>query len=265
MITVTLYSREDCHLCDVAKGDLNSLQEEIPHKLVEVDIDGSRELQLAYGTEIPVIEVGPYKLKAPFSRQELKMTLGAASDRDQDLKQIDGERYDLQLERGWKVTKTDRFSYWISNHYMLLFNCLVILYLGLPFLAPVLMSAGIEAPAKLIYRAYGAMCHQFAFRSWFLLGEQPAYPRSAAGVEWLEPYEVTIGLDPNDQWAARSYHGEEGIGYKVALCQRDVAIYGGILLFGVLFAITGRRIKSIPWYVWLIIGILPIELVYQAN
>jgi uncharacterized membrane protein len=242
----------------VAKDDLNSLREEIPHKLVEVDIDGNRDLQVAYGFDIPVVEVGPYQLKAPFNRQELKMTLGAARDRAEDIQNIDRQRYEAQLGRGWKITKSDQFSYWISNHYMLVFNFFVLLYLSLPFLAPIMMSAGLETPATLIYRGYGAMCHQFAFRSWFLFGEQPAYPRSAAGVEWLDTYENLIGLDADDQWAARRYTGEDGVGYKVALCQRDVAIYGGILIFGVLFAVTGRKIKSIPWYVWLLVGIVPI-------
>ncbi len=260
MITVTLYTRKECHLCDETKEELISLQEEIPHELVEVDIDGSRDLLVAYGFDIPVVEVGPYKLKAPITRQELKMTLGAARDRAEDIRQIEEKKYETRLEIGGAITKSDRFSYWISNHYMMVFNFFVILYLGLPFLAPVLMSAGIETPAKLIYRGYGAMCHQFAFRSWFIFGDQLAYPRAAVGSEVWESYEDTIGLDPNDQWAARRYIGEEGIGYKVGLCQRDVAIYGGILLFGVIFAVTGKKIKSIPWYVWILVGIVPIAL-----
>ena len=81
MLTVTLYMREDCHLCEQAKEDLESLQEQYPHRLVEVDIDSDPVLQKAYLVEIPVVEVGPYKLKAPFDRQKLMMTLGAASDR----------------------------------------------------------------------------------------------------------------------------------------------------------------------------------------
>ena len=44
----------------------------------------------------------------------------------------------------------------------------------------------------------------------------------------------------------------------MALCERDVAIYGGILLFGLIFGLTGRRIKPLPWYLWLLIGMVPI-------
>jgi uncharacterized membrane protein len=46
----------------------------------------------------------------------------------------------------------------------------------------------------------------------------------------------------------------------VAFCQRDVAIYGALLLFGVIFAVTKRRIPPLPTLLWLIIGLGPIGL-----
>jgi uncharacterized membrane protein len=67
-------------------------------------------------------------------------------------------------------------------------------------------------------------------------------------------------MDGRDLLAARAFVGNEQLGYKVALCERDVAIYGGILLFGILFALMGRKIKSIHWAIWIIFGILPIAL-----
>ena len=85
MITVTLYTRDDCHLCEQALLDLKSLESEIPHELIIVDIDGNKDLEIAYGIEVPVVETGPYKLKAPFDRTELRITLGAAQDRAQQL------------------------------------------------------------------------------------------------------------------------------------------------------------------------------------
>ena len=81
MVTVTLYTRKGCHLCEQAKEDLDSLQESHPHRLVEIDIESDPALLKKYLVEIPVIEVGPYILKSPFDRQKLKMTLGAAGDR----------------------------------------------------------------------------------------------------------------------------------------------------------------------------------------
>lgn len=81
MLTVTLYTRSECHLCDQAKEDLESLQTDYPHRLVEVDIDSDPAIQKKYGDQVPVIEVGPYQLPAPFDKQKLMMTLGAARDR----------------------------------------------------------------------------------------------------------------------------------------------------------------------------------------
>ena len=261
MITVTLYSRADCHLCDQAEQDLQALQSILPHRLNVVDVDSSPELQKKFDLEVPVVEVGPYVLRAPFSRQELQMTLGAAQDRQRQIDQLDNAP-DSGLSMKWTVA--DRITFWFSRHYVGVLNVIVIIYLGLPFLAPVLMKAGIEAPARLIYRGYGLVCHQLAFRSFYLFGEQAAYPRAAAGVGSLLTFSQATGLSEDntvaDLYQARNFVGNEVVGYKIALCERDVAIYGGILLFGVLFALVGRRIPGLPWYLWLLIGILPIAI-----
>jgi uncharacterized membrane protein len=71
-------------------------------------------------------------------------------------------------------------------------------------------------------------------------------------------YPAATGLDENNLWEARQFTGSELLGYKVALCERDVAIYAGILLFGLAFAVARRRIKSLHWVAWLILGIVPI-------
>jgi uncharacterized membrane protein len=157
-------------------------------------------------------------------------------------------------------TKGDAISLWLSKHYLAIFNIFVFIYVGIPFFAPVLMKVGADAPASVIYRVYGFVCHQFAFRSWFLFGEQIAYPREAAGVDSLMSYEQATGLESNDLLAAREFIGNPQLGYKVALCERDIAIYGGILIFGIIFALTKRKLKSIHLLIWLLFGILPIAI-----
>lgn len=260
MITVVVYSRKDCHLCDQAIADLDVIQAVIPHKLVVLDVDSNEDLKRAYGNDVPVVEVGPYKVKAPFDRMELQMTLGAARDRKQHLETLQDPVYNASVQRGHAWSGADRFSYWLSKHYLALLNLIVFLYVAMPFMAPVLMKVGADSPALVIYRVYGFTCHQMAFRSFFLFGEQSAYPRQAAGVPGLTTYGQATGLDESDQWAAREFIGNEQLGYKVAVCERDVAIYGGIVLFGVLFGLTGRRLRAVPWYVWILLGIIPMGL-----
>ena len=259
MLTVTLYTRENCSLCQKVVRDLEKLQDEYPHRLVLIDIE-KENLLAEFGTEIPVVEVGPYRLKAPFEPKTLRMTLGAARDRLDHLEKIDDEQHRKRLDRGSKVNAADRFFFWLSNHYIWVINAFVFLYLALAFLAPILQAQGSVRTANIFYAVYGRLCHQLSFRSWFLFGEQAAYPRAAAGVTGLLNYAEATGLNPWDLGEAREFVGNAVLGYKIALCQRDVAIYGSMLFFGLLFAFTGRRIGSLPVAWWLALGIAPIAL-----
>ena len=152
MLNVTLYTRKNCKLCDEVKVELNELQSQYPHRLVEVDIDSDAALIASFSLEIPVIEVGPFSLKAPITRQKLQMTLGAATDRKNQLEQIGDPEYLMRIKKGKKVTTGDRISYWIARRYLLLLNLFMLFYVGLPFLAPTLMKLGATLPAKAIYR-----------------------------------------------------------------------------------------------------------------
>lgn len=260
MIEVTLYSRSDCHLCEQVQGYLADLNNEIPHNLSVIDVDSRGDLRKLYGFNVPVVKIGPYTLKAPIEHSDLLITLKAAQNREQHISEINSAIAAGALSIPVKWTKSDGFVHWLARHYLVLFNSFIAVYVLLPFLAPILMQAGVTTPASWIYRAYSVVCHELAFRSWFLFGEQASYPRESAGVEGVIPYGEATGLDENDLWAAREYHGNEAVGYKVGLCERDVAIYGGILLFGVVFAVTRRRIKPIHWALWIILGLIPIGL-----
>jgi len=263
MVNVTLYTRAVCHLCEQAEADLKALQTVVPHKLVLIDIDSDPALQSAYALDVPVVEVGPYRLKAPFSRQELQTTLAAANDRKSQLERINDKAYQVSSERGQAVSDSDRLSYWLSRHYLLVFNLFLFLYVGLPFLAPVLMKIDWTGPAKVLYAIYSPLCHQWAFRSLFLFGEQPFYPHAAAHVPNLITFEAATGItDQNDpaRLAARAFLGNPVMGYKVAICERDIAIWGAMALFGLVFSLTRRRIPKLHWLIWGVIGVAPIAL-----
>lgn len=258
MLTVTLYTREDCSLCDQAARDLDDLQDEIPHRLVLIDVEKEEISDLL--EKIPVVEVGPYTISAPFDKKKLRITLSAARDRQGQIGKVAQTSQKKRIDRGKRLTAADRLFYWLSRRYMLVFNGLAFIYVGLAFLAPVLLANGNKLTSNIIYTVYGRLCHQLSYRSWFLFGEQPAYPRAIANVQGLNPYETATGLDPQDLQSAVSFRGNKILGYKVAFCQRDIAIYGAILLFGVIFALTKRTIPPLPLLAWILLGLLPIGL-----
>ncbi len=156
--------------------------------------------------------------------------------------------------------KTAKFSIWFNQNYMWIICGLLFLFLFFAFLAPVLMKLQLETPARLIYWTYDAFCHQLAFRSWFLFGEQPFYPRQLAGITGLLTYESITGDENLDLFYARNFYGNSQVGFKVALCQRDIAIYGSLLVCGLLFHFSGRKAKPLPWWSWILFGLVPIGL-----
>jgi uncharacterized membrane protein len=56
------------------------------------------------------------------------------------------------------------------------------------------------------------------------------------------------------------FNGNEQVGYKVALCQRDLAIYGMLLLSGLAFGLVRSRARPISFWLYVLIGVIPIGL-----
>jgi uncharacterized membrane protein len=339
LIRVTLYYLDGVGDVSEVREALASLQAEIPHQLLEIDISEDSALEKAYGSRVPVVEVGSYTLNAPFSEIDLRVSLGAArdsSDRSEDASATSGDKSatsgyksatsgdkaatsgdksatsgdksatsgnksatsgdksatsgDKSATSGEKAAtsgdtsttsgdksaasgeksatgsqawgmRMNRGVRYFSRHWLAAFSLVVLLYAGLPFMAPTLMKVGATGPARVIYTLYSPFCHQFAFRSFFLFGPQAAYPRELAGTD-LVSYGEATGLDEGDVIAARRYVGDETVGYKAALCERDIGIYVGILVAGLVYGfIRNRRgVKPLPLKFWFLLGIVPIAL-----
>ncbi len=57
MVNVTIYSKKDCHLCDIARDTLIKIQQEFPFSLTEIDIEKDKTAFDKYKYLIPVIEI----------------------------------------------------------------------------------------------------------------------------------------------------------------------------------------------------------------
>lgn len=183
-------------------------------------------------------------------------------------------------------------------------------YVSLPWIAPTLMRLGLEGPAQVIYTLYRPMCHQFAFRTFFLYGEQPVYPLAdvitATGGD-LRPLEYYVGRSriPSEMGAnllpqppfdvkvlpyyagivippdiastanlsrlaagnfaefqirSAQYVGNPQMGYKMTICERDIAIYTALFIGGVIYSVprVRRRLRPIPLWLFFILAVAPI-------
>lgn len=260
MIQLMLYISKNTYDIKDLESKLNGLQGKYPHQLHVIDIDKDKVLRDTYGEKAPVLEVGLYRLEKVFDLADIKLAFTKTEERLQQAKAKGNDVLVRRITEPLRMTKTDRFSHWFSNHYMVLMNLFSFIYVFFAVLAPVFMKIGWQRPAKVIYAVYRPLCHQLAFRSFFLFGEQPFYPRELADVDGYITYGDATGFDEYDLVTARQFAGNETLGYKLALCERDIAIYGAILIFGILFSLTGKSIKPLPWYLWLILGLGPIGL-----
>ena len=57
MTVVTVYSRKNCHLCEVAVEKLETVKVELSFEIEKVYIDGNTELTTKFGEEVPVIHI----------------------------------------------------------------------------------------------------------------------------------------------------------------------------------------------------------------
>lgn len=180
---------------------------------------------------------------------------------------------------GWRrdiVLFLDKRILEFTRTWLLWVSAIIGIYAGLPFAAPMLMHFGFEKAGEAIYVAYAPMCHQFVFRSWMLYGDAPAYPREVAesSLPTFETYatnepfftgqveDLTL-LDYDLVRAAKAFRGSAEMGWKTALCQRDIAIYAMIALAGLVYAVllrVGVRVPYLPFWAYLILAIGPIGL-----
>lgn len=181
-------------------------------------------------------------------RQPSTAEVLAEVERRQQERQLPPPRQMSPLERRL-VLVADRFIYGLGRHWLTVANVFVLFYVGLAVLAPVLMASGLERPARVIHALYTPLCHQLPFRSFYLFGEQLTYTadelRQRVGPEALLPH---------------SFPGNAELGFKIALCQRDMAIYGTILLAGLAFGLSGKRWRPMPGWAYVVFGLLPVGL-----
>lgn len=148
------------------------------------------------------------------------------------------------LPRSAFADGVDRLINGIARHWLAIFNTAWALYFLLPLTAPLFMQVGLVTPARVIYGLYSFTCHQLPDHSYFLFGSNPV-----PLIPDLEANGMGEGLDLLQR---RQFIGNPELGYKTAICQRDLAIYGAVLAAGLLYALVRRRMRQLPLWLFLI-------------
>ncbi len=131
---------------------------------------------------------------------------------------------------------SERIVYWLSAHWLLVFNAAWGVFVIVPWLAPVFMKLGFDGLGHGIYFVYQLVCHQLPERSFFLFGPQPMYSLAQIGAVWP----VT------DPAVLRQFVGNADFGWKVAYSDRMVSMYTGIWFTSLAFGALRRRWRPLP-------------------
>lgn len=131
--------------------------------------------------------------------------------------------------------RSDAVVCWVFRHWLPIFLTPLLIFVTLPFLAPVAMAAGWTRLGEAIYLLYTPFCHQLPQRSFFLFGPKLTYTLA-------EIHQVFPSYDP---WELRTFVGNPAMGWKVAWSDRMVSFYFLTPVFGLLYFILTRRGRRI--------------------
>lgn len=151
------------------------------------------------------------------------------------------------------IMAVDRVIVFITQHWLALAIIFLALFAGLPMLAPLLMHLGLTALADIIYKGYALTCHQLAYRSYFFFGAKPVYT--------ITELQNSLGVNnpASDAFFWRDFVGNVQLGYKMAWCERDAAIYWAMIGAFVLFGFFRTHVKPLDWRVYLLF-VLPMAI-----
>lgn len=137
----------------------------------------------------------------------------------------------------------DRVVLFIAEHWLLLLNLAVFIFVALPIAAPLLAEAGLERPALWIYSAYRFTCHQLPYRSYFVGGPELDY-----SVQQVQA--VTNVSNPLSLMHRPLVNSV--LGSQTAFCHRDIAIYASVLLAGLVFGLVRDRLQPLSFKVFIL-------------
>ena len=152
------------------------------------------------------------------------------------------------------IKAVDRASIGMARHWLRVFLVVYGTWVLLPFLAPVLMQAGVTGPGNALYTIYSLFCHQLPERSLFFFGPKLMYSYQEIGQFW--PTDNAIVL--------RQFVGNAQLGWKMAWSDRMISVYGGVWLGGLLWALLSARrhgrAPQLSLLVWILLGVMPVAI-----
>lgn len=250
--TAVLYTKEGCCLCDRARAVLSRLQQHFDLSVEEVDIEGDATLYERYRYVVPVVVIdGKHRFESKIAEYYLRRALVEPSSQQPAIGTRHSSPHPNPLPGGEGEDRGD--LPWGED----------VLITGHP--SPITDHPALPPSLGPRTRAAVRAAQDLSFwlaRHWLavanginlaVLGGSAAVPAlMAAGLTWLAtPLFGSYRLICH-QLPYRSFFL---FGYQMAMCERNVAIYGSMSLAGLLFGLTRGRLRPLPWRWYLALSV----------
>ena len=143
---------------------------------------------------------------------------------------------------------------------LLYLGIVIISYVILAFIAPISLKLGYPNFANPLYSTFEKFCHQRVERSLFIFGEKSFY--SILELKEKQYLPQTNNDEVYLEYFGHDFNGNEEVGYKVAICIRDVGLY---LAFGISLIILSfkNKVTFLNRYEYLLIAPIFIDIGLQ--
>ena len=138
--------------------------------------------------------------------------------------------------RFWRIA-INRIALGFARHWLIIFNLLIAVWVGLPWLAPVFLHWDWGRAASSVYSFYAFQCHQLPQRSFFLFGPKPMYSLAEVQAAWQNTTDPSV---------LRQWIGNVDMGWKVAWSDRMVSMYTSLFLASIVYAFARKQIRLLP-------------------
>ena len=156
--------------------------------------------------------------------------------------------YPSSIPRARQLTTGGRITDWFARHWFASIVGALLLWTGLPFVAPLAMHWGWTGLATAVYSVYSFQCHQLPERSFFLFGPKAMYTLAEIQAAWAKT---------DNPLVLRQFIGNPAMGWKLAWSDRMVAMFTSIPVLAMVYYPFRRRIRPLPIWAF-VLALVPV-------
>jgi len=245
--------------CWQLQSVLGVFEQKYPFTLSVLNIGQDKFLRQAYQGKLPCLEIGPFTLSGTINSNTLENALYEAQFRLAASQVLKTQKSRKSASKPPRFTIGIVFPYgFLSITFPLSSSSLLFSLVFFSCAYPHEIRSASSCAKHL--QGLSHLLSPISFSVHFSLRPTSCLSSTISRCKRVNLFWASHWVERNQFCYSSAFIGNPNIGYKLALCQRDLAIQSAILIFTLLFALSHQKIKPVPILIWAVLGFLPIIL-----